>query len=280
VHAFFSRQFSAFFKYQFQKLTLSFDNRDQIEIRKSSAAPELFPDASSNEPSEEAVYVALESATQPQQQPHRITVASAAPAFHRYLPFLSPNGVDSWVDDNSNEIISSHEVVVRYGTMLPANLRRLPDIPEWLGNAIDSTECRLIETQRLLRLPARDEEVYRSGPRRHQPAKPVVEVEARDLAMRIGKVLGDSANRSQVLDQSFPKRVIAALGSEGALEAEDLTARLIAVDKKRSQLIDAGLLDKAGAPEILTPAERTRGSACPASDRCVRRGYGAKAFAV
>jgi len=82
-----------------------------------------------------------------------------------------------------------------------------------------------------------------------------VEVEARDLANRIGATLADYANKSQSLDQSFPNRVIAALGSESAPLANDVSERLSTVAKKRSSLIETGLLDKTGVPEILSQAE-------------------------
>jgi predicted ATP-binding protein involved in virulence len=83
----------------------------------------------------------------------------------------------------------------------------------------------------------------------------VVDVEAKDLANKIGSTLADFANRSQLLDQSFPRRVIQALGSAGAPASDAVTERLRAVDEKRLSLIEAGLLDKSGAPEILTQAE-------------------------
>jgi predicted ATP-binding protein involved in virulence len=85
--------------------------------------------------------------------------------------------------------------------------------------------------------------------------KPVVEMEARDLANRIGETLADYANKSQSLDQSFPNRVIAALGSEAAPLADDVSQRLRTVAQKRSSLIETGLLDKTGVPEMLSQAE-------------------------
>jgi predicted ATP-binding protein involved in virulence len=80
-------------------------------------------------------------------------------------------------------------------------------------------------------------------------------MEARDLATRIRTTLADYANRSQSLDQSFPRRVIDALGSEQAPEADDISKRLAKLELKRSSLIETGLLDKAGGPEILPTAE-------------------------
>jgi predicted ATP-binding protein involved in virulence len=80
-------------------------------------------------------------------------------------------------------------------------------------------------------------------------------MEARDLARRISATLAEYANNAQTLDQSFPRRVIAALGSDDAPQSDDVSQRLRDVDRKRTSLIAAGLLDKTGAPEILSQAE-------------------------
>jgi predicted ATP-binding protein involved in virulence len=57
------------------------------------------------------------------------------------------------------------------------------------------------------------------------------------------------------LDQSFPRRVIDALGSTDAPLPQEVSIRLRNIEKKRSALIEAGLLDKTGAPEILSQSE-------------------------
>jgi hypothetical protein len=49
--------------------------------------------------------------------------------------------------------------------------------------------------------------------------------------------------------------VLAALESHEAPLAQDVSLRLRNVEQKRSSLIEAGLLDKSGAPEILSQAE-------------------------
>jgi predicted ATP-binding protein involved in virulence len=137
---------------------------------------------------------------------------------------------------------------------LPPSLRKIAEHPPWLSKIIDSTECRLIETQRLLRI-SRHEDNYRSNRRPPVFPRAVVQVEARDLAARIERTLGDYANRAQSLDQTFPKRLIQALHSNAAPEAVSVTKRLLEVEKKRSALIEVGLLDQSGAPEILSQAE-------------------------
>jgi predicted ATP-binding protein involved in virulence len=69
VHAFFSRQFSTFSKYQFDLLSLYFDNRTTVNIRKIGD-PSLFPEPSAAE-SPENVVITLDSLA---DQPERYTV--------------------------------------------------------------------------------------------------------------------------------------------------------------------------------------------------------------
>jgi hypothetical protein len=191
-------------------------------------------------------------------QPDRYTVVfdqlQLPPSIRRALSFLEPVGPDIWFDENIDEVISNHELVLRYGDLLPPSLRKIAEHPPWLSKIIDSTECRLIETQRLLRI-SRHEDNYRSNRRPPVFPRAVVQVEARDLAARIERTLGDYANRAQSLDQTFPKRLIQALYSNTAPEAASVTKRLLKVEKKRSALIEVGLLDQSGAPEILSQAE-------------------------
>jgi hypothetical protein len=123
-----------------------------------------------------------------------------------------------------------------------------------LSSFVECSDCRLIETQRLLRI-TRPEEALRQHRRTYVPPRPVVEVEAKDLAGRIGRTLAEYANRAQTLDQSFPRRVIDALGSTEAPLPQDVSVRLRSVEQKRSALIEAGLLEMTGAPEILSQAE-------------------------
>ena len=251
VNAFFAGRFGIFFKYQFRNMMLQFDNLERVEIRKGDS-PDLFPQ-NTKEPQE--IEIALESSNAVEvNPPFRIDTTTSFPALNRILPFIEPAGVDIWFDENIDEYLSTNEVIARYAAHIPPQVRKGITVPDWLKRITDSSECRLIETQRLLRIDNQED------PRRYRRSgatapKPVVEMEARDLANRIGETLADYANKSQSLDQSFPNRVIAALGSEAAPLADDVSQRLRTVAQKRSSLIETGLLDKTGVPEILSQAE-------------------------
>jgi hypothetical protein len=182
----------------------------------------------------------------------KLPISGISTNFNRVLPFIEPAGQNLWLDENVGEVISSEEVISRYGLHLPAHMRKVPDLPKWLRTFTDSCECRLIETQRLLKLVPREDNYRVRRPIGYAfPTRAVVDEEARDLANRIGDTLKDYANRSQTLDQSFPNRVIGALYSSDAPTSGVVLDRLSGVDKKRSSLIEAGLIDATGAPEIL-----------------------------
>jgi predicted ATP-dependent endonuclease of OLD family len=249
VSAFFSRQFITFFKYQFKTLVLQFDNRESVEIRKEQA-PNLFPEKAT-EPEEVQIVLISPSI---KTEPFKINSGESFPRLNRFLSFIEPAGLDTWIDENVDEVISTREVITRYSRHLPADVIKIVELPPWLREIAESSECRLIETQRLLRIEKSDE-VRRITRRTPGYTRSVVEVEARDLANRIAATLADYANQSQSLDQSFPRRVIDAFGSGEAPLPDDATRRLRDVEQKRLSLIEAGLLDKSGAPEILTQAE-------------------------
>ncbi len=239
-----------FFKYQFQSFTLTFDTKEGIKIYKPDD-PTLFPDKAEKDP--DGIYIEAIPATD-DRQPFYIQTAAVSRALNQILPFLEPAGPDLWLDNNLEDIVPTSVIIDRYNTHIPASMRKLPEIPDWLNKFIDSSDCRLIETQRLLRI-VRSNDPHRVSRRGPTLSKAVVDAEASDLANRIRATLAEYANQSQALDQSFPRRVIVALGSQDAPLADDVSRRLRDVEQKRSSLIEAGLLDKSGAPEILSQAE-------------------------
>ena len=253
VNAFFSRQFEVFFKYQFTTFSLQFDDHQSVQITRGGQ-PQLFAEPQRQKDSSVEVSISLTTPGTRFEPFHVKTLSDVLPALNRLLPFLEPAGPFTWFDERSGELVSTTDVIARYGDSLPSDWRKRVEIPDWLKSLVDSTECRLIETQRLLRISRADDN-YRVQRRPTSPTRAVVEMEARDLAHRISATLAEYANSSQSLDQSFPRRVIAALDSDDVPSADNVTQHLRDVDEKRSSLIQAGLLDKSGAPEILTQAE-------------------------
>lgn len=156
VHAFFSRQLWLLFKYKFKSLELHFDNREIVEVRKEGT-PNLFPDNVTTAPDaqkkEDAIEVEiLLQSPMRQEESFGVKYSQATPPLNRYLSFLQPVRPDEWYDDNIDDIISTKEALSRYSAYVPAQFRASLEVPEWLSAFIGSSDCRLIETQRLLRL--------------------------------------------------------------------------------------------------------------------------------
>ncbi|MDH7790180.1 AAA family ATPase [Ochrobactrum sp. AN78] len=165
----------------------------------------------------------------------------------RYIPYLTRVGPDSWIDDRDGRSYTLEEVIDTFADMLPKSLQRLTDIPEWLSDVIQSTECHMIETQRLLRLDVDYDGRYPS--RRPKASRSVVEGNAEDLAQKIGDAIKIYAAQSQKLDQTFPKRMVQQFGKDAPPE-DVIRNKLRELEEKRIQLVSAGLLDKSDADQI------------------------------
>lgn len=251
VNAFFSGQYTAFFKYHFRSLSLKFDNMNTVVVRKE-ARRTLFDKGKEPGVLIEDVRISLSSVSA-QFPTFVLKPEDSTPPLSRVLPFVAPAGPDLWFDENLDEVVSTREVFERYSSIVPSSIVKNPE-PDWLKEIMNAIDCRLIETQRLLRI-TKSEESRKISRRSAAVHKSVVEVQARDLVARIASTLAEYANQSQTLDQSFPKRVIAAFGSGEAPLADDANRRLRAVEQKRLSLIKAGLLDQSGAPDIISQAE-------------------------
>jgi len=75
-----------------------------------------------------------------------------------------------------------------------------------------------------------------------------------ELAETIRQKLAESADLSQALDRTFPARLVRQIGQSGITDNE-LRDRLSALEKQRSRLRDAGLLDKQEDVDFLPSEE-------------------------
>lgn len=110
------------------------------------------------------------------------------------------------------------------------------DIPKWLTEFWKDFTCTLIEEQRLLRA-GEDQK------RRKPFFKRVVEDYTDKIKDQIKNILGTYAEHSQLLDRTFPKRLIAALENINP-DLSELPQRLEAIETKRQELHQAGLIEK------------------------------------
>ena len=158
------------------------------------------------------------------------------------LDFLRPFDADTWIDIRDDELLSSSEVISRYGE--PSQAREFhdrEDIP-WFNAFIRNANAHLIEAQRLVRIDWESEVPYRYVGRRRVPSTIATVIErSQDFRKRLADTMAQYGRQSQTLDQSFPQRLISATDS---LTEEELQKKMAALDEKTTELIAVGVLDK------------------------------------
>ncbi|MFX0073394.1 MAG: AAA family ATPase [Candidatus Hermodarchaeota archaeon] len=157
--------------------------------------------------------------------------------------------LDSWIWIPTDEKLTLGEIISRYGDVvlprLPPSVRKELKLEEHkeLTEYSKNLPIHLIETQRLLKIS--DEKIQRhSSRRRISPLISVVKEYSNELTINIESLLARFGELSQSLDRTFPVRLMKTRLSEH-LTKEELQEELNQLEKKRQQLRDLGLLEKA-----------------------------------
>src|SRR5579884_1168216 len=181
------------------------------------------------------------------------TLLSKPTVTHRQLSFyegltstLDHVGLETWRQSDIGEILSPDEALERLGERLPPEI--VPEKePDWLIEIKKNVPVRLIETQRLLnaRKPSR-----RSGLKYNRQLRmiPTVTTYSEELAEIITMKLAESSARSQSLDRTFPRRVVDPNIKKRKITERELRDKLAALEQKRLDLMEAGLLDQSSDP--------------------------------
>lgn len=123
--------------------------------------------------------------------------------------------------------------------LLPLNLKS-EEQPDWLGKLKNNIHIRLIESQRLLRLPFT---LYYKSEKKRLPTLSTVSEYSYELATLMQNKFKEYGTISQSLDRNFPMRVVKQQSSPD-ITNEQLRNQLNELEKTRSRLIEVGLLDK------------------------------------
>lgn len=156
---------------------------------------------------------------------------------------LERTGPRAWRYNLTGETLDLEDIYERFGDQLHQGLVLGQNDPDWLKKLRESTPVRLIETQRLLERPSgpsvRSRTFYRTS---RALMKPSVAVYSEELALAIQSKLAESAELSQDLDRTFPRRVMSQeTGSQ--MKSSELQVELDRLEEKRRHLIEVGLLD-------------------------------------
>ena len=165
------------------------------------------------------------------------------------IDYLRPHDKSSntWIDIRDREILSSADVVVRYGRPSPeledSDVR---DDMTWFDEFQNKANTHLIEAHRLVRTDWESnywhEYPWHTRPR-SKDATVVVEY-SNDFRNRLAHTMEQYGRRSQTLDQSFPQRLISAID---LLHVSEIQEQLTILGERTARLKDLGILDKTQA---------------------------------
>ena len=156
-----------------------------------------------------------------------------------WIPTLDRVGARAWADVQTGQRLSLQEVLEQCGHQLPTDLQVELGTPEWLSEVQQRVPIRFVDAERLTR-PLADHGFRRS--RRHsRPTERTVDLYSRELAHAIQQTLTEYGSLSQSLDRTFPTRLVSQ-ALQADVTMDELRDELAQVERKRRQLVEAGLL--------------------------------------
>lgn len=225
----------------YSELNVEFENEDRLSIIKP---------AQTKERRSEKRGLGLRFVYDNHSRTHEFTLTDRRPEppefpmhfvdmIENMIPELDREGIDTWRNLETAEILRFDEIIDRYSDRLPMpRPEHRAQVPDWLKAIRKSVPIRFIQAERL-QATARPSRV------RHAKASSsrAVKLYSEELGDTIKKTLTEYATLSQSLDRTFPGRVV----THGQpLSMEKLQAALKEIEVKRVRLVEAGLLEKEG----------------------------------
>ncbi len=248
IDAFFNPKYSTLRRVPYTKMVFTFSDGSIIEVRRviRQAEPKRNTE-------HESKLVALEIALRgtnvspmtyelkpPRLDRERIPLS----AIDDIIPALARIGQEEWLHQPTGRQFSLADVLEEFADQLPEFEVRHHAEPDWLKEVVKSLPVYLIEAQRLLLPTARGGKLSRMhGLPSPAGMSSAVSVYSKRMVDRIRETLAESAEVSQSLDSSFPKRLLQGT-TNGNTEIDDIRKRYAAQVQKRTRLMEAGLLDR------------------------------------
>ncbi|QIP05777.1 AAA family ATPase [Bradyrhizobium symbiodeficiens] len=238
----FGGSLNVFRAYEFSSVAFFFEDGSRLEVSQGASQQELPITKGRRESrSYQIDYVSngeRQSWNPDERGSAEVTISPGV--FERVVPHVHRLSSRQWQDRARGDIVSYSEIVDRYWDSLPPSARRRGHQPPWLEGIRGSIHCRLIETQRLVAPDRRDTPFARE----EEGPIPAVKAYTNELSFSIGKLLAESATLAQTLDQTFPNRLLERMHDPDAPSEESLRTKLADLEKRRSRLAKAGLLNK------------------------------------
>jgi hypothetical protein len=246
INALFKRDYLYMVSVPFKELVYEFSSGEVVSITKAPIEVE------EGEQAKLPLILKLSPARKPTWQPTVRTIGTGQAVSEPFLPWLTRVSPFEWMDERTGESLDVDGLVKRYENRLPPEfLAQFHHAdPNEFVELILRVDCHLVETQRLLVMPAAEFRDRRSRDRRYEAdpreagteTRLVVNQKAQILKDKLRDKLAEYANTSQEQDREFPKRVI-----EGPHELDfttsELRDRLKNLSEKREALIKAGILN-------------------------------------
>ena len=167
------------------------------------------------------------------------------------ISFLVPHPIkqDNWIDTRDGELLTSPEVISRYGNRVSQSSIERIRTPIWFQDFLNTANTHLIEAQRLFQYERGHRARLR---RRYRPYVPdglvstVVEY-GHDFRTRLADTMADYGRQSQTLDQSFPQRLITATEE---MPVNELVSQLSFLKEMTDELKNIGILEETQAKPI------------------------------
>ena len=162
---------------------------------------------------------------------------------------------DVWVDIRDGVPLTDAEVVQMYGRRIRSIVRdrSAEEDVQWFREFLSTANSYFIEAQRLIR-----PQYLRRWPRRQGPVPPRVVDCSTDLKRRIDKTMAEYGRQAQVLDQTFPQRLLHRSGEIDDFSIDEVLTRLSDILRKTRELKDIGILDETRTPQFQLAADMER----------------------
>lgn len=166
----------------------------------------------------------------------------------RELPFLSRIGPSRWVDERVGRPVTSRELARMLPTAMQTEIRQMmrrhdtrpAEVESAVLDFLGNLKVHLIETQRLSALSD-----ARGRDRGDAVLTPTVRAFASDLTHRLNFALAQNSRRSQLLDRSFPRRLLERDQAEAIVTDELIREKYQAQSELRARLAEIAVLDAA-----------------------------------
>jgi predicted ATP-binding protein involved in virulence len=237
VFGFCNGEYGIFSKIPFHEFRINFDDKRYISLKRTEQKGRVRVTIQLV-PSDEKIYVVEHPSA---------SIRDISPSIvEDVVPSLRRVGPREWLERATDEVLSLEEVFERYAHLLPYGTEPHTPVPDWLKKIQSNIKAHYVRANRLIAQRGPGRRVRSFEDRETTASISTVNRFSEDLKEKIQEVILQSAALSQKLDRTFPRRLVAQLGSRSKpkLSIEQLRQRLRSLEEKRQQLVAAGLMEK------------------------------------